>query len=196
MRHLTLTILGLAMATAAAGCSSEDSGPAGSGGSTSGVTFTPSISECGGFPDNSGATALPPAGDPASYCDAEVLLWSYDAASRTLGLSNNRVVLNCCGDHSLSVARDGDTLVVTEKDAPEAQAGGARCGCSCVFDYAADVADVDAGMLKLRLERFVTDLDAAPVEVYEGEIDLGAGTGKVVIDAQSAEPWCDTGTPL
>ncbi|MBK9263987.1 MAG: hypothetical protein IPM54_29820 [Polyangiaceae bacterium] len=171
-----------------ASCSGENSGHSSSGGNPAPAEFdvAPSISECGGF-INSGAKIPMP--DAATYCDAERLLWNYDAATKTLGLTNARIMLNCCGDHSVNVTRDGDTLVFTEVDAPEAAAGGARCHCMCVFDYAADIIPVESGSISIRVVRDVTDAPPSKI-AWEGTIDTSAGEGEVIINSESAEPWC------
>jgi hypothetical protein len=149
----------------------------------------PLISECGGFVKG-GTGAKIPQPDPATYCDAERLLWNYDTATKTLGLTNSRVQLNCCGDHSVKVTRDGETVVFTEIDAPQAAAGGARCNCNCVFDYASDVSPIETGVAPLRIVRNVTDAQLSTITVWEGMLDLSAGAGEVVISTDSAEPWC------
>jgi hypothetical protein len=153
----------------------------------------PLVSECGGFVAG-GTGAKIPQPDPATYCEAERLLWNYDAAAKTLGLTNARVQLNCCGDHSVKVTRDGQTVVFTEIDAPQASAGGARCKCNCVFDYAADVSTIESGSMSLRIVRNVTDAQPATT-VWEGMLDLAAGAGEVVVSTDSADPWCTPPAP-
>jgi hypothetical protein len=171
------------------------------GGTEGGTNETPAdyevaplISECGGFVAG-GTGAKIPQPDPATYCDAEKLLWNYDASTKTLGLTNSRITLNCCGDHSVRATKDGETLVFTEVDAPQASAGGARCKCNCVFDYAADISTVDGPMASLRIVRNVTDADPATQIVWEGTLDLAPGAGEVVINTASADPWCTPPVP-
>jgi len=176
------------VATAISACSGENGGNSSAGGGPSASDFTvaPSISECGGFIKSGAKIPMP---DPTTYCDAERLLWNYDAASKTLGMTNARVTLNCCGDHSVKVSRDGETIVFTEVDAPEAAAGGARCNCECVFDYGADISPVEPGNISIRIMRDVTD--APPVTMaWEGTIDTSGGEGEVVVSMESADPWC------
>lgn len=176
-----------------AGCS----GGEGEGGSGSGngdtLTLSPAVSECGGFAQME-AKIKPPMADPATYCDAERLLWAYDAATQSLGVSNTRVVLNCCGDHSITVTEESGTYVFHERDAPQASAGGARCNCSCVFDFAVSVEPIPTGSLPVRLVLDVTDSGSAPKVVYEGSLDLSQGSGEITTSSDSAGPWCE-GTP-
>jgi len=145
----------------------------------------PFVSECGGLGMGTGTKA--PSPDPLTYCDAEHLFWQYNADLKTIGLTNSRVVLNCCGDHSVTVTRDGETVVFTEIDAPK---GGTRCKCECVFDYAAVVSPVETGMTSLRIVRNVTDADPPTKIVWEGTLDLSPGAGQVVVNTDSADPWC------
>ena len=78
--------------------------------------------------------------------------------------------------------------VVAETDAPTS--GGGRCDCLCVFDFALTASDIPVGRIPLRLTRHVTDEGGAPSVVWEGEIDLGAGSGSVVLDTTDAGMWC------
>ena len=147
------------------------------------------ISACGGFSQQEQSIVV----DRATYCDAEVLHWQYDATSEKLTISNTRVTLNCCGEHSMTVSEEGDTYVVTERDAPE-EIGPlpgmtARCGCMCVFDFDVTVSNVPAGTIQLELVRDVTDVESGPTTPWQGELDLGAGQGSIVIDS-SASDWC------
>jgi hypothetical protein len=150
------------------------------------------VSACGGFDSAANSQAL--TADEASYCDAEILRWRYEGALDKLTLTNTRVLLNCCGEHSMTVHQEGDTYIVTERDAPE-QIGplpgsGARCGCMCVFDYELAVQGVAGDSIALRLVREVTDSDAGVETVWEGELDLSEGQGGIVLDETDVEPWC------
>lgn len=147
-----------------------------------------SVSSCGGFGQAHQALVADLKGDPATYCDAERLLWAYFPATQTLELSNNRIMLNCCGDHDMSVALETGVYVITETDAPEF--GDARCGCSCVFDYSAAVDGVPAGTVNLRVMRDVTDSDEGVQLVWEGSIDTTTSTGAVQIQENDLGPWC------
>jgi hypothetical protein len=173
--HPALTLL-LAGALAAACTPGDD---------TEELTQSAAISDCGGFVLDTKS----PLGDPATYCDAEMLHWSYDVETQTLSLANNRVLLNCCGDHSMKMKLDGGVYVVTERDAPEF--ADARCACMCVYDFTLQVQDIPVGSLPLRLVRNVTDNPEGPQLVYEGTLDLTQGLGQVVIDNTNLEHWCE-----
>jgi hypothetical protein len=136
-----------------------------------------------------------PSPDPVTYCDAEHLFWQYNAELKTIGLTNSRVILNCCGDHSVELTRDGETVVFTETDAPKASTGGARCKCNCVFDFAAVAAPIEPGITSWRIVRNVTDAQPATTIVWEGTLDLSAGAGQVVVSTSSADPWCTPPVP-
>ena len=121
-----------------------------------------------------------------SYCDAEHLFWTYDQATETLHLLDARIVLNCCGDHSIEVAEQPDqSLLVTEID--DGQAG--RCLCSCVFDYLVSVHNLSADPVDIRIVRDISE-EADLVTVWEGTLRLEEGNGSAVVDASSADPWC------
>jgi hypothetical protein len=142
------------------------------------------VSECGGFV----SLLRSPLGDRATYCDAEVLNWAYDVEAGRLNLANNRVLLNCCGEHEMTVAHAAGTFVVTEIDAP----GAGRCRCDCVFDYTVSFTGTAGWEVPLRLVRDVTDSGAAPAVVWEGTLDLTQGAGQIVIDTTDVSAWCAT----
>lgn len=175
----TATYLTLAMALALVACSNDPEETA--------IQQQSAVSDCGGFILES-PQMKNPMGNPATYCDAEVLHWSYDAAAGTLSLANNRVLLNCCGNHQMKVADDGGTYVVTETDAPES--GDARCDCMCVFDYTLQAEGIPGGTIPMRVVRNVTDDAEGPQVVWTGDIDLTAGSGTITIDTTDVEPWC------
>jgi len=146
---------------------------------------TSRISECGGFraAPLSGVAAV----EGEGYCDAEVLRWQYDAAAGTLSLWDDRIVLNCCGEHAMSVTVEDGLWVVRETDEP--LDGETRCRCLCVYDYSVQVEGVAPGPIDVQLVRFVTE-DGERV-VWEGALDLGQGSGAIVLDETSVDPWCE-----
>jgi len=198
MKNLRILGIVILSATSLLACSSGE-GASGSDNTPPGPSLdvSPSISACGGFVGGGSGAKIPPSPDPSTYCDAERLLWNYDAATRTLGLLDARVMLNCCGEHSIDVKVEDGVHVVTETDAPEKLPNGdeARCGCMCVFDYAADVTPVEGSMLSMRVVRNVPDQTPAVTVVWEGMLDLSAGAGEVVVSSASAEPWCGESAP-
>lgn len=152
----------------------------------------PAVSACGGFGQHAQALRADLTGEAATYCDAERLRWAYFADTQTLELSNNRILLNCCGNHSIDVALEGTTYVVTETDSPES--GDARCGCMCVYDYQTAIDGVAQGSVDLRIVRDVTDSDEGATLVWEGSIDTSTSTGAVDISVDDLGPWCGEGT--
>lgn len=142
------------------------------------------VSECGGFPiDDS-----PDWGDD-DYCDAELLTYAFDADDGTVEIGNQRVVANCCGDRSIGAELVDGVLVVTETDAPESGSG--RCWCECVYDFAITVSGVSGSSIPARLVRDVTD-GAGPVVIWEGDLDLAAGSGSVVTSTEDATGACES----
>lgn len=152
---------------------------------------TYAVSECGGFAAN--APAKNSSGDfkvNATYCDAEVLNWSYEPKQGTLKLSNDRVLLNCCGDHKITVNEVQGVYVISETDAPEA-ATGSRCHCMCVFDLAVEVLKIPGGVVQVELQRTVTDDSKGTQKVFSGKLDLSKGQGTLVVDKTDAGMWCE-----
>jgi hypothetical protein len=175
--HVLAAGVVLALEAVAAGCQ-ESPQP------VTGFQEEVQVSDCGGFV----ALMRSPLGDRATYCDAEVLNWAYDIAAGRLNLANNRVLLNCCGDHDLTVTYEGGTFLVTEIDAR----GLGRCRCTCVYDYTVSFTGTAGWEVPLRLVRDVTDDDADPIVVWEGTLDLTQGSGRIVIDTTDLTGICTT----
>jgi hypothetical protein len=159
----------------------------------SGLEVTEAISACGGFLHDGTSPKGPPSPDPTTYCDAERLLWSYDVPAKTLSLLDARILLNCCGDHSIEVAKDGETYVLTEVDDPEG--GSTRCKCVCVYDYAADLSPIEPGVLALRIVRRVKEQTPPSVTIWEGSLDLSKGEGQVILEDKPIEGICSAPAP-
>ena len=142
------------------------------------------VSDCGGF----AVTRTPTFDDyPGEYCDAEVLHWEYDELNQKLDLRDARLLLNCCGDHTMDIAFEDGIYVVTEIDAPEN--GDGRCNCMCVFDYDLTATGIPGGVITLRLMRHVTDSGEIH-QVWEGELDLAENSGFVILDDTAEDTWC------
>ncbi len=153
---------------------------------TSNITQQSSVSECGGFaqPYDSGP------GEDIGYCDAEVLDWSYDAATQTLSLIDSRIELNCCGERESVIEKQGDVYVITQTDSPEMFDGqGARCGCMCVFDFALDAQGIEQAAIEIEIIRHVTDDESGPQTVFTGTLDLTQGASQAIVDPNPSD-WC------
>lgn len=142
-----------------------------------------SVSEPGGFVDPAQRLA---ADDDDTYCSSQVLRWRYEAG--VLQLADSRLVLNCCGRRALHVERVDNVIEITEQDEPTVD--GARCNAMCAFDYAAAVPDVIGGKAYLKLLRDITDAQGSAELVWEGELDLRAGTGSVVLNDAPEDASC------
>jgi hypothetical protein len=151
------------------------------------IPQTFAVSECGGFKLTQSNTNY----QPASYCDAEVLEWTFEPKDGTLRFSNNRVLLNCCGDRKVTLKDVQGKLVINEVDAPE-KSTGSRCHCMCVFDLAVQALKVPGGVVQVELHRSITDdVKGGPTKVFDGKLDLSKGSGTVVIDKADVGPWCE-----
>lgn len=173
MRTLFACVLLAGATAAAAGCgNSREQG-------TIKQSFI--ISDCGGFGANGGILL----GDPAAYCDAEVLHWQYDRPGQALTMTDARIMLNCCGDRSMVMAQDGNAFLITEKD------GGTRCHCGeCAFDFTLEASGIAGGVITLGILRDISDSGHAPQTVFEGSLDLSLSAGTVVLDESDASTWC------
>jgi hypothetical protein len=140
------------------------------------------ISACGGFQaeDSPGST---------DYCAAEMLHWTYASDTQTLKLTDARVLLNCCGNHSFTVEEQNGVYVFTQTDAPDG--GGVRCPCMCVFDFVIEVQGIPAGTIPICINRDVTDRPESSSLVIETDLDLTQGSGSIVIDDTDVDPWCE-----
>jgi hypothetical protein len=147
------------------------------------------VSECYGFSEKKLSVFLPAVKAtvvPLDYCAAERLYWRYDPVLKVVKLLNTRVMLNCCGDRSVSVQKTKSGYTVTEIDRPLGYLGsgsfaGARCLCECVFDFFAELKQVPPEMINLTLIRGET--------VYSGTLDLTKKQGTLVLDP-TALPHC------
>jgi len=130
-------------------------------------------SDCGGFEFAEQEKSV---GD---YCDDELIDWTYDAASGEFWIQDSRILLNCCGDHSMQVAvPNPDELYVLEIDN---SIGGSRCGCVCIYDYAVAAQNVPDTPTTLTIERSVDDCAACSGILWSGPIDLTVGSGSIVL---------------
>jgi len=147
------------------------------------IIHSAALSDCGGFDDTKVDVEL------SEYCDAQIIRWNYDAGTKVFTFSDNRVFLNCCGDHNMTIELEDDIYVITEIDAP---ANGDRCSCMCSFDYEIEIQNMPAEIIELRLALDVTDsIDTSNDKVWEGSIDLTTTTsGEIVIDDIPIEYGC------
>ncbi len=154
-------------------------------GSDSGLLKDYAVSDCGGFVSIRQGVLK----DNSDYCAAERLSWSYNSGTKELTLVNTRVLLNCCGEHTVDAWHEDGRIVVQERDEPEAE--DLRCGCMCVYDFRAVLSDVEREAISLTLEREVTDDPAATGTVFQGTIDLTQGdSGVVVVSDEDVDIWC------
>lgn len=144
------------------------------------VTSTARVSRCGGFRAESARY------EKSDYCKAEKLHWTYQDG--TLELSNERVLLNCCGSHSASIIEAASgSYILLENDAPD---NGVRCKCMCVYDFQASTENIPATLIDLKIKRRVKDKDIQEKLVLETQLNLNDSSGTITIDPKSVDPWC------
>ena len=154
------------------------------------IAQSSNVSDCGGFAGTADSGT-----DDLAYCDAEVLSWSYDAATQKLYLTDSRIELNCCGEHESVIELRGGVYVVTQTDAPELYDGQeARCNCSCVFDYSLTAEGIPERLMQIQIIRHVTD-QGGPQTIFEGSLDLSAGSGQEILDTSPAYMCMDESAP-
>ena len=177
--RMQMTVLAAAAAFALlAGCGSEGDG----------LGENPQISECGGFRATAGLRSLAAAATTSgTYCDAERLHWSF--ADGIVHFDNTRVMLNCCGIHSIEIYADGPGYVIRETDEPERNT---RCSCMCAFDFSVDLPlpDSAAETVSIALSRDITDDDRSRETLWSGELNLADGGAVLVIDDQPSD-FCE-----
>ena len=151
---------------------------------TANLELSYNISECGGFSGGAGGgegeeDMAPEA--PYLYCDAEILFWSYDAATGIVTFHDARAMLNCCGEHSVVLEELASSVSITLVDEPEDLG---RCNCTCAFDYDFTLSGVSGDSIAIELYRLITDSSDVPEPLYAGTIDLTMGSGSIVINDQ------------
>ena len=142
-----------------------------------GVEENVRVSGCRGF-DNSNTVSL----KSVQRCDQSII-WKYNNQEGVLNIVNQDIMLNCCGEHDVRIEKGYKSIKYIMIDNPE---NDARCGCSCLFDYSADVKiDLEDG----RTLAVFTDIaeDEGLKEVWEGRINLSEGSGAIVIKERSGD---------
>jgi len=152
-----------------------------SSGGEENIASEASVSECGGFSSTQAKLISDDDALGALQCGDETLQWQYDTESDQVKLLNSFVWLNCCGEHSIKVIynEDSDIYFIKETDKPENDGG--RCDCMCSFDFSTGFPAFGAEKIKIRLTREVTDADDAPLDIYEGELDLSEESGEISV---------------
>ncbi|OQX17993.1 MAG: hypothetical protein BWK80_38725, partial [Desulfobacteraceae bacterium IS3] len=148
--------------------------------SSGGLGQNGKVSECGGFA-------------VASETDkgrgkVENLTWKYDMRSRVVTFLNENVTLNCCGNRSVKVTwNDEDkSYEIYESDKADVNDGFVnRCKCECTFGFQVEVPDVDAGVIRVKLIRVITDEKPVTETVWTGTADLSKESDTIIIGKQS-----------
>lgn len=138
------------------------------------IGMEPQFSACGGFQ----ATRLVPL-----EVTTETLDWTFEPETAVVSFVNSDICLNCCGEHSMAIFLVNGVYILTEVDEPAGEGG--RCFCDCIFDYAIGVtvgsSEITSGIVYVAITREVTDFGLAAETVWEGSIDLSAGSGSIVV---------------
>ncbi len=171
---LMLTLVAMLVAVSLYGCSKDDN-----------IGENGAISECGGFKSDAPVPMNDDYYDETPFCKDEYLVWQYDESSKTVTFTDTNVLLNCCGRHYIELLKDGSVYEIKETDKPEKF--GARCSCSCMFDFRIELSNVEEDTMELRITLDVTDDDEPRKTVWSGAIDLSAGQGQELIKDRCVE---------
>lgn len=156
------------------------------------MTYSFKASACGGFAKEENLSEPEGETEETPYCDAEALRVSYDNTKKELVISDDRVLLNCCGDHRSTVSLENGVYVIRQKDAPEQD--GARCYCMCVFDFKSTIVNPNfdsSKIIDVMILREVTDENSGEEkEIWSGQIDLSKSSQEIIVDNKSVDPWC------
>ncbi len=148
------------------------------------------ISTCGGFITTDKIWL----GDPAAYCDAEVLHWTYQLDTHTLQLIDARAYLNCCSERHISAELANRVYLITETIGPDAAKG--WCRCQCVFDLSIEIQEVSGTEVKIKIVREVNDNAASKVVLYNDTIDLAPLSGTISLNETAIDPGSCPGAAL
>jgi hypothetical protein len=137
------------------------------GGNESNLSQTFAASECGGFPSEA---------DDASYCDAEVLSWTF--LDGVLTLTHARFSTSCGSPMEIAIAEDGQDYLVTESIEDS------MADCVCTYDLRLEVTDMPEGTIHLKLVRDITNDQGPAYDLWEGDLDLTAGSGEITLSTE------------
>jgi hypothetical protein len=114
----------------------------------------------------------------------EKIIWKYDKKSKTVCFVNQDVLLNSCGQRSVSVSLNEAAGVyeIRETDAPEIVGGvPGRCRWNSFFDFQTELSGINSKRIKVRLFRSIFE-DENPLLIWEGELNLRSGQGSEFIE--------------
>lgn len=137
------------------------------------------ISDCGGF-ESVAATKLP--GGETEDC-SQLIVWNYDDSTGVLNVMNEAVRLNCCGEHSVMIRESDGGYEFNIIDKSE---HGARCDCTCSFDFGADITEIDTSSVKLTVYTDVEEETEKTLQ-WEGTLDLKQKSGTIVVKERTNE---------
>ena len=137
------------------------------------------ISECGGF-ESSAVTKLP--GDETEDC-SQLIVWNYNDSTGVLNVMNEAVRLNCCGEHSVAIEEINNGYEFNIVDRSE---HGARCDCTCSFDFGADITGIDGSSVKLAVYTDVEEEEEKTLQ-WEGTLDLTQKNGTIVVKERTGD---------
>lgn len=175
-KHMRGIVFALALTAA---CGSGDEQVPGSGHS----------SECGGFDQGTGFLSSAATGNEVAgaYCDASMLLWTYDVDTSTLRVRHTRTEMNCGAIPGVDLWQEEGVLQIVEREFLDDE----PYGCQCVFDFDVQLEDVPPDRVALEIwQRKHYETEGKGMRIWTGTLDVSPGAGEIVVNDQET-PWCD-----
>jgi hypothetical protein len=131
-------------------------------------------SPCGGFPEDNTARSL--SEDSPQKGQYELLIWNYDASTKTVTFLCKYVCGNCAWRYSIGIFREGPGIYTIEETEHRP---GNPATCVCIYDLMAELpnAGTSEESLKIRLLRHRSDEEV----LYDGIISLSDGQGEIQV---------------
>jgi len=145
------------------------------------------VSGCGGFTDEALTISFKDDAQLDAKCDQQVI-WKYDEQSEVLSILNKNVSLNCCGEHAVIIEKNHsnsyDFIMIDNS------AGGGRCMCVCLYDYAADIKNISGKTVKFSV--YIDTEEKKERQLFwEGSIDLTEKSGTIKVGEINGYPCED-----
>jgi hypothetical protein len=152
-----------------------------SGCNNSNLAENTNVSGCGGFKDEVSVLGFKNEVEQEPKCEQQII-WKFDEQTEVFSIINKNIPLNCCGEHDIIIKEKTEGYDFIMTDAP---VRGARCGCMCVFDYAADIKNISGNSINLSIY-IDTEENKGKDLFWEGTIDLAEKSGIIIVSELSS----------
>lgn len=134
------------------------------------------VSDCGGF--ESGVVTKLPSEDGEEIMDcSQLIVWEYDDSTEIIKISIKNIELNCAGIGKVQIRKTETNYeyIISE------DLGGGDAGCSCLFDFSAELAGIISESLDFKVSHSVKYTETETTPVWDGTIDLSQKSGEITI---------------